>query len=124
LNDPISTKLIPPIFVWEPRDLVVFPTIDDACRYVEPEDVGRVVGFDSAGTKFHFGPAAIPVTAFGKKLGTRRGVSVDWAQVSPSREAELKEVLQIALTEVGRTFNSEASLQDLIGTANEVFKFR
>ncbi len=102
----------------------MFPTLDDACCYVEPEDVGRLVGFDSAGTKFHFAPVTIPVTAFGKKLGSRPGVSVDWARLSPNQEAELKDVLQTALSAVGRTGNSQASLQELIGAAVEALAVR
>jgi hypothetical protein len=41
----------PPIFIYEPVDLLVFRDVDTACRYLEPPDVARGVGkaFDSEG---------------------------------------------------------------------------
>lgn len=44
--------LQPPIFVWEPNDLVVFGSVDDACRHVEKYDFDIVSGYDATGRKF------------------------------------------------------------------------
>ena len=122
MTNATSTQLNPPIFVWEPRDLVAFSTIDEACHYVEPEDVERVIGFDSAGTRFHFAVAPTPIRVSGRNLWARKGVVVDPTQMSRSNETELKDILCTALTAARRPIDNAAPLQELIRLAGKVFK--
>jgi hypothetical protein len=110
--------------VWEPRDLVAFPTIDEACSYVEPEDIEAVIGFDGEGRKFRFGEAELPIAAFGGRLGSRRGVSVVSGDVEPSHADELKNILLMVLSEAGHAVDDATPFQELVQQAAEIFLAR
>src|SRR5882724_6039596 len=86
-----------PVFVWEPRDLTAFDSLEEACKYVEHEDVDASTGYDARGQKFRFGLAMKPVSAFGFTLWHRRAVRAIFAEDDATHEAELRSILADSL---------------------------
>jgi plasmid stability protein len=100
-----------PIFINESGNVLVFESVEDAERYIEPIDVinEEYVGYDSAGRRL-----ALRVTKENK-------INIRSAEHEPSHAAELKDVLTrfLALVGVSRDWLSTAPLKELVETMSE-----
>ncbi len=94
-----------PIFLDNFGDILVFQSVEDAERYIEPIDVAHneYVGYDSEGRLLQ-----LAVT-------NKRRVSVEIAESEPRHSDELRRILVRFLARLGESENwlANASLQDL-----------
>jgi hypothetical protein len=97
----------PPIIVNNFGDILVFDSVQEAERYLEPVDVanGEYVAYDSAGTFLE-----LTVTEINRTV-------IQPAELTPSHEVELEQALRRFFTNVGISpeWLSTATLPDLIG---------
>lgn len=94
----------PPLFVWEPNDLMAFESVEGLEAYVEPPDVDTGRAFDATGR-------LLSVTAEGTRTVVRD------AEVVASHQDELRTALVTALTEAEGDSVRSASLEELVALA-------
>src|SRR5687767_9463761 len=109
-----ASQLKAPIFVWEPNDLDVFSSVDDACRHVEKYDLPVLVGYDSEGRKFHFGLGNESIEVFGRPLWKRERVIVVESESVPASANELHAILLQVLSAIGHPADASAPLPALV----------
>lgn len=104
----VTGMITPPLFIHEGGDLMIFETIDDAVRYIEPVDVieGVYVGYDSQGMLLKF------------KAQSQRydqPIEIVSAETEPTHQEELRDVLITYLRALGisEPSISQASLDAL-----------
>src|SRR5918995_77353 len=91
----------PPIFLWEPNDLLAFDSAERAEAFVEPPDVQAGVVFDADGRLLAF-------ETDGRRTFLRERES------EPRHEQELRDALAQATLAVGQTVDPAAPLQELV----------
>ena len=113
----MGAHLLPPIFFWEPNDLVAFDSVGIAERYLEPQDVlagGCGLGFDSEGRG---------IVASVQKGGARHSLGFDdrvRVTRDPSRSVgpgEMREIFREYLTACGKQLQGRESLEELMSLA-------
>jgi hypothetical protein len=114
-----SKAASPPIFVWEPRDLTIFASVEAACGYLEAEYFREgIPAFDSAGRRLLFGTAKVPVKAFGKVLWNRVVTALVECESEPTHADDLRAILIDALHLPGAT---SMTLPELVEAAEADF---
>jgi hypothetical protein len=88
---------VPPIFIWDPNDLTVFSSVEEAGSWLEPVDVdgGGLAAYDSEGRLLRL---------FWTKESVRRGkqpVLIEAAEDDPIHSAELERILRTYLSALG-----------------------
>jgi hypothetical protein len=99
----------PPLFVWEPNDLIVFDSASALQAYVEVPDADVGVAYDAVGRLLRL------------RVENDR-VVVAAAEAVATHQADLSEALTEALQAVGRAVPSDAELSDLVRLAHATFK--
>jgi hypothetical protein len=90
----------PPLFLWEPNDLLAFKSADALEAFVEPYDVDAGRAFDATGR-------LLSVTAVGNRTAVRA------AEVVASHQDELRVALVTALAPTQGERVRSASLEEL-----------
>jgi hypothetical protein len=99
----------PPIFVWEPNDLLVFASVEAAERFVEPPDADAGVVYDAEGRLLAF------------ETDSRR-TSLLERESAPTHQGELRRAIAEALLAVGTEVDGSAPLEQLVAEALARFK--
>jgi hypothetical protein len=94
----------PPLFVWEPNDLIAFESAAALEAYVEPADVDSGRAFDATGR-------LLSVTAEGTRTVVRD------AEAEALHREELRTALVTALTESEGEQVRSATLEELVALA-------
>ena len=100
----------PPIFVWQPNELLVFDSVEWAEQWTEPYDVDEGVVYDAEGRLLAFeleGPGPVP----------EKRVVLHAREPDPTHEKELRTaIIQVSLA-AGTKLDPSASLEQLIEPA-------
>jgi hypothetical protein len=116
----VSQGILPPVFLWDPNDLAVFPSLAEAASWLEPIDAadGRTRAWDSTGL-----PLAVRVEdrITGRRWIDQTGARTVITAGTPGAEhvEAFRSALVMYLTEVGRQIADppEWTLQDLVQEA-------
>jgi hypothetical protein len=98
----------PPIFVWEPNDLMAFDSVEAAERFVEPFDADEGEVYDSDGRRLRF-----------EVLGGDVFLVAD--EERASHQGDLRQALLQAFTAVGEPARADQSLNSLVAAASKRF---
>jgi hypothetical protein len=94
----------PPLFIWEPNDLIAFGSVEALEAFVEPPDVDAGRAFDATGR-------LLSLTAEGMRTVVRD------AEAVASHQDELRTALVTVLTEAEGERVRSASLEELVALA-------
>jgi hypothetical protein len=95
----------PPLFLWEPNDLIAFDSVEEMEAFIEPPDV-HVWAVRSTRPE-----RLLDVTAEGRR------VRVQAAEAHPTHQDELRGTLDKALRLSGHEVPESASLAELASTS-------
>lgn len=116
----MSQEILPPVFLWDPDDLAVLPSLAEASSWLEPIDAadGRTRAWDSTGL-----PLAVRVEGriTGRRWIDQTGARTVITAGTPGAEhvEAFRSALVTFLTEIGREIGDPArwTLQDLVQEA-------
>jgi len=99
----------PPIFVWEPNDLLVFDSVDRAEAFTEPPDIDVGTAYDAEGRLLVF-------ETDGRRTFLRE------REPEPTHEQELRNAIAQASLAVGLELDRSAPLEELVAAALARFR--
>jgi hypothetical protein len=99
----------PPIFLWEPNDLLVFDSVEKAEAFVEPPDVKAGIAYDAEGRLLAF-------EANGRRTLLRE------REREPTHGAELRSAITQASLAVGAQIDPSMPLPELVNAALARFR--
>lgn len=118
----------PPIIVYEPGDVMIFQSVEDAERYLESPDVleNRYVAYDSEGTFLKLeAPQSRAIAFLGTSVVPVEKVTISSGEPQPSHLEDLKQILRESLEHfsVPREWLQRATLNDLLTKSIELAGF-
>ncbi|HEX4186899.1 MAG TPA: hypothetical protein VHY83_03275 [Solirubrobacteraceae bacterium] len=109
------TTIRPPIFIWEPNELLAFDSIHSAEGFVEPYDADDGTVYDAEGRLLRF------ETAEGSRPWSA-GVVLREQEATPTHQPELRQAIMRAAAAAGAPLDGSAPLAALVEQALSRFR--
>jgi Type II secretion system (T2SS), protein G len=113
------SRIVPPIFIWDPGDLTICVSVEEALREVEAVDVagGLYTAYDADGRLLALTAIGVRRGAFGGIDQSKAVMKLQAAEEDPTHQPELEAILREYLAQggaVGKADNTSANLPELI----------